>query len=364
MAFVYFKNIDRILFITLSFLIAIGLISLWSLSLGSLSLFFRQVTWLAVGFGLFFLVSFFDYRIFYNHGGFILILYIIATFSLLLLIFLGVKTRGVAGWFWIENFTIQPAEFMKLILVVLLAKYFSKRHVEIYQIRHILISGIYALIPTALVMLQPDLGSALIIFSIWLTIAIFSGIKLKHFAAILIILGFLVVGGWHSLLASYQKERITSFMNPYRDPQGAGYNTIQSLIAVGSGKIGGKGIGQGSQSHLLFLPETETDFIFAAFSEEWGFVGNLFLLSCFLVLLLRILEIGKQAENNFAKLFVLGFATLIFSQVLVHIGVNTGLLPITGITLPFVSYGGSSLVTLMIGMGIVQSIKIYSRKEV
>ena len=349
----YFKNIDWFLFGSMFFLIAIGLISLWSLSIENYTLFYKQLIWLALGLAFFAVISFFDYRIFKNYGGIILGLYFISVFSLILLNIFGIKTRGVTGWFRLEGFAIQPVEFVKIILIVLFAKYFSKRHVEIYHIRHIIISGLYVLLPTALVMLQPDLGSAMILIILWITVTLFSGIKTKHLLSLLIIFSFIGVLGWTTLLKPYQKERITSFINPYADPSGSGYNIIQSLIAVGSGGVWGKGIGQGPQSHLLFLPEAETDFIFAAFAEEWGFMGNLFLLSCFLIFLLRILKIGKEAENNFAKIFALGFATLVFSQLLIHIGVNTGLLPITGITLPFVSYGGSSLITLMAGAGAV-----------
>ena len=360
----YLKNIDWFLTASVFFLATIGLVSLWSLSIETYTLFYKQLLWLVLGLIFFGIVSFFDYRVFKNYGGTILGLYFISVLSLILLIILGIKTRGVTGWFQLWGVAVQPVEFVKIILIVLLAKYFSKRHVEIYQIRHIIISGLYVLLPTALVLLQPDLGSAMILIILWIAITLFSGIKIKHFLSILVIFSLLGVLNWTTILKPYQKERIISFVNPYADPKGAGYNIIQSLIAVGSGGVAGKGIGQGPQSHLLFLPEAETDFIFAAFAEEWGFLGNLLLISLFLILLLRMLKIGSKAENNFAKLFILGFATLIFSQLLVHIGVNTGLLPITGITLPFISYGGSSLITLMIGMGVVQSIKNYSRKEV
>lgn len=364
MFYLFLKNADWFIIAAMFCLIAVGLISLWALSMQNYSLLVKQLVWVAVGSVFFIFVSLIDYRIYRNYGAMILWLYLFSFLALILLIIIGEKTRGVSGWFKLEGFSIQPVEFTKIIILMLLAKYFSKRHIEIYQIRHIFISGIYALMPVALVVLQPDLGSALMLIILWISINIYSGIKVKHFLSIIIIFLIIAVGGWSTILKPYQKERMISFINPYKDPKGTGYNIIQSLNAVGSGGFWGKGVGQGPQSHLLFLPEAETDFIFAAFAEEWGFIGSLLLLTLFLFLLLRILRIGKQADNNFAKLFILGFTTLIFSQLLVHIGVNTGLLPITGITLPFVSYGGSSLVTLMVGMGIVQSIKIYSRKEV
>ncbi|OGZ95363.1 MAG: rod shape-determining protein RodA [Candidatus Sungbacteria bacterium RIFCSPLOWO2_02_FULL_47_9] len=364
MVLYYVKKLDWLLCGLVGLLVVISLISLWSLSLRSESLFYKQIIWIATGFIVCFAASTFDYRVFKDHGGVILLLYAILVLSLIVLFMLGVETRGVVSWFHVKGITLQPVEPVKLILVILLAKYFSKRHIEIQQMRHLFISGFYAFVPFGLVMMQPDLGSAAILMMIWISSTLFSGIKFSHFASLILIFALLAGVGWTTVLKPYQKERIISFLNPYADPRGAGYNTIQSLIAVGSGGVWGKGIGQGSQSHLLFLPEAETDFIFAAFAEEWGLVGNTFLLLIYACLMFRMLKIGRESENNFAKLFVLGFVTLIFAQIVIHIGMNTALFPITGITLPFVSYGGSSFVTLMAGLGIIQSIHIYSRKEV
>lgn len=360
MVFDHLRKIDWFLASFVSLLIFLGLLSLWSLSLGSYSFFYRQIVWTITGFGLFFAISLFDYRILKDSSAAVLLLYAVFTALLVLLFYFGADVRGVESWFSFKGLLIQPVEAVKIVLAILLAKYFSKRHINIYQPRHIVISGAYALLPIVLVMLQPDLGSAIVLAVLWISVTLFSGIKLKHFfvvtALFLLVLGL----GWNNILLDYQKERFLAFINPYHDSKGAGYNIIQSLIAVGSGGPLGKGIGQGSQSHLLFLPEAETDFIFAAFAEEWGFIGGIFLLIIYSVLLFRMLKIGTASDNNFAKLFILGFVAIIFSQVLIHVGMNIGLLPITGITLPFVSYGGSSLVTLMAGMGVVQSIKAHS----
>ncbi|OGZ96961.1 MAG: rod shape-determining protein RodA [Candidatus Sungbacteria bacterium RIFCSPLOWO2_02_FULL_51_17] len=353
------RQLDQVLTVTLLLIVLLSMITLWSVS-DEQQLFQRQAIWVGVGVVVFFIFSFLDYRVFRNHGGMLLALFAITLVALAALLLFGPRTRGIAGWFYIQRFGIQPVEPLKLVLVLLLAKYFSKRHVEIYQLRHIIISGAYAAVPALLVLLQPDLGSAIIIASIWLAITLCSGIRLQHFAMLMGVLAVVAVIGWVFMLHPYQKLRITSFLNPGYDPQGAGYNTRQALIAVGSGEVFGKGIGGGSQSHLQFLPEVETDFIFAAFAEEWGYVGALFLLLLFGVLLGRILSIGRRSTQNFAKLYVLGFSALLLSQIVVHIGMNIGLLPVTGITLPFMSYGGSSFVTLMMGMGIVQSIKMYS----
>ena len=185
------------------------------------------------------------------------------------------------------------------------------------------------------------------------------------FRSTLLLLGAILAGGfWHWGLADYQKSRITSFLDPYEDPQGAGYQMIQAMIAVGSGRIWGKGLGYGSQSHLNFLPEPQADFIFAAFAEEWGFIGTVLLFAILSVLLWRIIAIGIQSADNFSRLYALGFAALIFTQSFIHLGANMGILPITGITLPFMSYGGSSVITLFLGVGILQNIYMNARREV
>lgn len=341
------------------FVCAIGVISLLSLSGFGGSFFLRQLVWVALGFVVFLFFSLLDYRVFRASGLFLLSCYFVGVVALTALLVFGPVTRGIRGWFAVSGIAIQPVEFIKLLLILLIAKYFSKRHNEIAQMRHLVISGIYFTIPVLLVLLQPDLGSAFILLAIWIAIALFSGIRLKHFLIFVSLFAAVSIVAWIFLLAPYQKARITTFLDPYQDPRGTGYNVIQSLVAVGSGQIWGKGFGYGSQTHLHFLPEAETDFIFAAFAEEWGFVGALALLSLYGALFWRLLRIGFFSDNNFARLYVLGFSTLIFTQVFIHIGMNLGIFPVTGITLPFMSYGGSSLISLMAGVGVAQSIRIH-----
>jgi rod shape determining protein RodA len=250
---------------------------------------------------------------------------------------------------------------MKLILILVLAKYFSRRHVEIANVKHIVISGVYALIPFLLVLLQPDFGSAIILFAIWFGMTIVSGISKKHL--------FLVLGGgalafillWSFVFAPYQKARIMTFLNPLTDIRGAGYNAYQSTIAVGSGEVFGKGIGYGTQSRLKFLPEYQTDFIFASFAEEWGFIGVILLLLCFGVVIWRVLVVAMTGATNFETLYALGLAIFFMTQFIIHVGMNIGLLPVTGQTLPFVSYGGSHLVTEFAGLGILMGMRKYRR---
>jgi rod shape determining protein RodA len=212
-----------------------------------------------------------------------------------------------------------------------------------------------------LVFLQPDFGSAIIIFFIWFAMVLFSGISKKHLIAVFLI-GILVFGGlWSFVFKDYQKLRIISFINPLTDLSGAGYNAYQSTIAVGSGEILGKGVGLGSQSKLKFLPEYETDFIFAAFSEEWGFIGVLILFGLYGVVFWRIIDIAKKGATNFETLYGLGLAAFILSHFVVNVGMNIGLMPITGITMPFMSYGGSHLVAEFLSIGILMGQGVYAR---
>lgn len=345
-------------------LAAIGLIAVWSYSPPASGLFSRQLLWFAIGAMACLTFALMDYRIFRNHGQFLAGLYLAVILLLLGLLLFAPETRGVQGWFRVGSASLQPVELAKLALVIVLAKYFSRRHMEIARLRHLFISGAYAAVAIALVLLQPDLGSALILAAVWLAMVIFAGIRLRHLVLVGALGAILAAVAWTSFFAPYQKERVFAYVDPYRDPQGAGYNVIQSMIAAGSGQWWGKGIGYGTQSHLNFLPEAETDFIFAAFAEETGFIGAAILVGLFAALLWRIVVIGRRAQDNFAKLFALGFASFLFFETFVHISINLGLLPVTGIALPLISYGGSSLITTLVGIGIVESVRINSMPEV
>lgn len=343
----------------------LGLVSLFSMSgVKPIHFFTRQLVWSAIGLFLLFISSTIDFRLFRTQTAAVLVLYGISVALLLLVISSAFVIRGVRSWLTFGGFSIEPVELVKLALVILLAKFFSKRHVEIYRIRHLIVSGVYAALPALLVLAQPDLGSAIILVAIWIAVVVFSGMKLRHLVLLVCIFALLAFVGWTSALKPYQKSRIVTFLDPYRDPKGAGYQMLQSMIAVGSGRVWGKGLGYGSQTHLHFLPEAETDFIFAAFVEEWGFVGTITILLLLFIVLWRIVQIGMRSSDNFSRVYCHGFAAYIFVQSFIHVGMNMGVLPITGITLPFVSYGGSSLVTLLIGVGIVQNIKINARRAV
>lgn len=358
-SFAKFKNTDFALLLSAAPVLAAGLVTMGSFGAGSDYFLWRQILWIAVSLAVFFLMSVIDWR-FLKSGALILIPYLVGVAVLALLPALAEETRGAESWFKIGSFAIEPAEPMKIITILILAKYFARRHIAIANIKHIFISAVFAGLPAALVFLQPDFGSAMIFAAIWLGMVLVSGINKRHLFAVFALGAILFGLGWQFALADYQKMRVLTFLNPLIDPQGRGYNALQAQIAVGSGEIFGRGLGFGTQSRLEFLPEHETDFIFAAFAEEWGFIGILFLFVFFSIILWQIMKVAFIGHSNFERLYAMGLATMIFAHILINIGMNMGVMPITGITLPFMSYGGSALLTLFAGLGILESMRRYS----
>ena len=273
----------------------------------------------------------------------------------------GQVVKGAVSWFKFGLLSFQPSDPIKLVIIIILAKYFSRRHIDIADFRHIFISGLYAFTVFALVLIQPDFGSAIIIFLVWFGMVLVSGLSKKHLMA-LVVTGIVVfVGLWNFGFKDYQKNRILNFVNPLGDIHGTGYNAYQSSIAVGSGQIWGKGVGYGTQSRLKFLPEFQTDFIFSAFAEEWGFAGVIILFTFFGIVMWRIISISMYGETNFEILFGSGLAILIIVHFFINIGMNIQLLPVTGTTLPFLSYGGTHLLTEFTGLGILMGMRRYRR---
>lgn len=352
-------SVDWILLGSALFIVLLGLLTMYSCS-GDAYFFERQLVWVGAGILVFFTASAIDWH-FLRRGGLLVFLYLLALGLLFLLYIAGTTIRGAQSWFDLGGFSLQPADLLKLLLVLVLAKYFSRRHIEIAHTKHIVISGIYALIPFVLILLQPDFGLALIVFLIWLGIALVAGISKKHLAMILggSLLGVLSL--WFFIFTPIQQARVTSFLNPLADIQGAGYNAFQAMVAVGSGEWFGKGVCYGTQSRLLFLPEYQTDFIFAAFAEEWGLAGVLLLITLFGILFMRILQAAYVGETNFETLFAIGLLILLLAHASIHIGMNIGLLPVTGLPLPFMSYGGSHLLIEFLGIGILSSMRRYER---
>ncbi len=332
-----------------------GLVTMQSYGEGSV-FFDHQMAWLSISLMVFFSFALIDVSILKKTK---VLVSIFAFFiGLLLLVFLiGHTANGAKSWFSLGGFSVQPSDFVKIVLILLLAKYFSRRHVAIGQVKHLIISGVYALIPFFLVFLEPDFGTAMIIGLIWLGMALVAGIRKTHLFLLfgIGIIAFLVL--WSFVFVPYQKARITNFLHPLTDIHGTGYNAHQAVIAVGSGGVFGKGVGYGTQSRLRFLPEYQTDFIFAAFAEEWGFVGAMILLLLFGLLLARILTVALHGESNFEMLFAAGVMILFISQILINMGMNMGILPVTGITLPLISYGGSHLIMEYGALGILSSMR-------
>lgn len=365
----HLKKLDWLLIGSVLALCVISVLELWSIDKGALAagqasdFFVKQGIFLLIGLAMMLLLSFLDARLYRNYSLFLLLFYFGALILLVLLLFLNQKIRGTAGWFRFGELNFAPVELAKFAVVLVLAKYFSGRHVEVYRVRHIIISGLYASLPIALVLLQPDLGSALVLIAIWLGVVLLSGIKQRHLVIVLLIGVLVAVLAWSFVFKVYQKERILTFLNPAKDPLGYSYNLIQSKIAIGSGGLWGKGLGRGSQGQLNFLPEKHTDFIFSVLAEEWGFFGVGFFFLLYAVFFWRLLKIIMAAANNFFRLFVAGYATMIFAQVLINVGMCLGLLPITGIALPFMSYGGSNLLINLMMLGVVQNIALQTKES-
>jgi len=361
----HFKKIDWLMALAAVLLAFVGLASLYSSSLhgGDFGNFIKQAIFLGIGFGLMLVLSFFDWRIFRESSAFILVLYFLSIAALVGLFFFGSMNRGVRTWYDLGPVTFDPIELLKPVLVVLLAKYFSSRHIAMYQLRHTLLSGFYVALPAILIFLQPNLGPCLVIFSLWIGMLVISGIKKRHFLLLLLCFLVIFVAGWMFFLKDYQKARVMSFFVPY-DPLGVSWSQNQSKIAVGTGGLLGKGMGHGSQTQYGFLSEPQTDFIFAAISEEFGLLAVVVMMALMLLLVARVTRTALRARDNFSRLFAAGFAVLLVAEAVIHIGVNIGFLPIIGLPLPLVSYGGSNLLATFAVLGLIQGIVVASHSVI
>ena len=338
----------------------IGLLSIYSSSLhsGDFANLTKQAVFLGIGFFLMLVLSFFDWRMFRESPALILGLYVVSILALAGLFFFGSSNRGVRTWYDLKIITLDPIELLKPILLILLAKYFSRRHMAMYQIRHLALTGFYVALPAALVFFQPNLGPCLVIVALWIGMLMIAGIKAPHFVALLLCFLAIFSLGWAFLLKDYQKDRIMDFFTP-GDPLGVSWSQNQAKIAVGTGGLLGKGLGQGSQTQYGFLSEPQTDFIFAAIIEEFGVLTAVVILSLLFLLIWRLVRAARRARDNFSKIFLSGMAILLFAEAAIHIGVNVGFLPIIGLPLPLVSYGGSNLVSTFALLGLAQGIIAY-----
>ena len=356
------KNLDYILLISIILLSVLSIFVMYSTDGGEILFHTKNhFVKLAVFFPLMIFVAFFNIKFWHN---FSYIIYFIVILLLIYVSFFGIKSSGSQRWMDLYFFVLQPSELMKIAIIMCLAKYFHRIKIEnVNSFTSITIVLSIIIIPIIFVISQPDLGTSILIALSGLIILWLGGMKIKYFIysfiTFLISLPFII-----SFLKPYQKLRILTFLDPDRDPLGAGYQIIQSKIAIGSGGLNGKGFLKGTQSYLDFLPEKHTDFIFTLFSEEFGFIGSVGLLILYSIIIFRIIRIGAISRSNFARLFCFGYAFAIFIYIVVNLSMVLGLLPIVGSPLPIMSYGGSSMLATMIGFGIVLSAKINHKQMI
>ena len=356
------KNLDFILLISVVLLSVISVFIMYSTDGGEILFHTKNhFVKLAVFFPLMIFVALFNIKLWHNLSY---IIYFVVILLLIYVSFFGIKSSGSQRWMDVYFFVLQPSELMKIAIIMCLAKYYHRLKIEnVNSFTSITIVLSIILVPTIFVISQPDLGTSILIALSGLIILWLGGVKIKYFiysfVTFLISLPFII-----SFLKPYQKLRILTFLDPDRDPLGAGYQIIQSKIAIGSGGLDGKGFLKGTQSYLDFLPEKHTDFIFTLFSEEFGFVGSVGLLILYSIIIFRIIRIGSISRSNFARLFCFGYAFAIFIYIVVNLSMVLGLLPIVGSPLPIMSYGGSSMLATMIGFGIVLSAKINHKQMI
>lgn len=342
------------LFIPLGILIAFGLGTLSAVSPHS---FYLQFIWVAVGCSLIFIFTIIDWRTVFNHRWIVWCFY---GFSLLMMLFAYLHSpliRNTHSWLVVGPITIQPVEFMKIALIFLYANYLSRRHFAVARWQNIFTTFFFFVIPAAIAVKLPDLGSAVIFFAVWFGFLVLSGLPLRRIAVAVLV--FMLAAGliWTYVLKGYHRARIIGFLYPQEHSLGINYSSAQARIAIGSAGLLGKGYGQGTQTQLGFLSEPTEDFIFAAIIEEWGIIGGLIVIGSFFYLIYRILAIGSLADENFEKFICLGAAMMFGMQFLLNAGSATGLLPVVGVTFPFVSYGGSSMLVDFFLVAVVNSIR-------
>ena len=360
--------IDRLLavdYFLIFIVVAIGAISVFAIHStegGEFSYFTKNhLIRLVTFFFMFLILSFVKMTFWYRNAY---IFYFICLFLLIFVSLFGITASGSKRWVNLYFLNLQPSELMKIAIIVCFARYYHRmQSIDIQSYRFLLVPIILLIIPCYLVITQPDLGTSILIAGSGIVVIWIAGLNIKYFvySGLLLLVSFPFVV---SILKPYQKARILTFFNPDRDPLGAGYQIIQSKIAIGSGGFFGKGYLKGTQSYLEFLPEKHTDFIFTLFSEEFGFLGSIILMFLYVLLISRVISIGFSVRSFFAKLYCFGFASAVFIYVFVNIAMVLGLLPIVGAPLPIMSYGGSSMLSIMLGLSIVMSCKIYRQDQI
>ncbi len=354
------KYFDVPLLIVSGLLILAGLAIQYSVSLsgGTLDIFYRQAVFSVIGIILFLLFAFYSYHKLAKLNR---VVYPLLLFALIYLLIFGDPIRGSARWIDFGFFQLQPAELAKVIIGLGLARWLYINRGQINSWKNLLITFAYAALPAFLILREPDLGSAVIVMAVWFGVMLVSPVR-RTFIIMFLIASVIFAGvAWKFILHDYQRQRVEVFLEPDKDPKGQGYNVRQAIIAVGSGEWLGRGLGRGLQSQLKFLPERQTDFIFASSAEEIGFMGCISLLVLYYLLLRRLMFIMRYARDDLAMYITAAVLFLFMAQIFINIGMNIGLLPVTGIPLPFLTYGGSSLLVLCVALGIVQNIARQSK---
>jgi rod shape determining protein RodA len=354
----FLKRFDYILVFTTLAVVALGALLVASATHADPSAsrdIYKQLTWIVLGVIAAVAVAVVHYQ---RVRAFAIPLYLINAFFLGLVSYAGYSAQGAQRWIELGSFRLQPSEFAKVALIITFAAYLGERKGNVHG-SQVITSFVHLIFPMGLILLQPDLGTAMVLLAIWLGMLLVSGAKIRHLLVIVLVLAlvFFLALNFH-FLKNYQVRRLLVFVNPDLDPAGAGYNLLQSKIAIGSGRMNGKGLFSGTQGRLNFIPSHHTDFIFAVLGEELGFVGTSLLLVLYFILVSRAIRIASTAKDMFGALVAAGISVMLLFQVLVNVGMTMGIMPITGIPLPLVSYGGSSLLANMMAMGLLFGISV------
>ena len=354
---------DWVLFLDALWLIAIGVITIWSVDVargGDVANGKRQLFALAIGLVIFAVASFAAANFYRATAHW---WYAAGVVALILVLIFGTVIRGTRGWFQIGGFSLQPIEFMKVALVLVFASFASRQRHALKHFSFFLGSALLVAVPMALTIIQPDFGSAMLLGLFWFCMMLLVRARARYVVSLIALVAVAGTLAWFFVLQPYQKDRLITFVNPAHDPLGAGYNITQSIIAVGSGRFLGRGLGLGSQSQLRFLPESHTDFIFAVIAEAFGLIGSLIVIGSFVLLWYRLIRMMTRATDYFYLFVLSGALVMLAGQWMVNLGATIGLLPVTGVPMPLVSYGGSSLVATLLLLGIAESMHSAKRGE-
>ena len=348
-------QIDWTLLLVLAAIVAVGMINLYSASRTAIpGMFTHQLYMVILGFSAFIVVSTIDARVYQQYGY---IIYAVGNIILLAVLFIGKTVKGSTRWIGVGPIQVQPSELMKVVVAIALAKYLHNDPMpEGRTLRHMVAPFALVALPMGLILLQPDLGTGMLILLMFFSVMLFTKLKLRSLFT-LVLTGVIILPlTWAFLLQGYQKRRILAFLDPSSDPTGAGWHSRQSIYAVGSGQVFGKGYMQGTQHMFNFLPEHWTDFPFSVWAEEWGFVGSMVLLGLYLFLIIWAIHLASQAKDRFGAVLCIAIGSFFFWHVVINIGMVTGIMPVVGVTLPLFSYGGSSILTFMLGAGLLMSV--------